>query len=101
MVSTFATNEVHLRYVRLTATQLRDNKLAMIRTYFTPVGKPDDIEVVQQYFQENYWMEQMANRDTKAIWLYVYDRPHNYLVTGIEPYLDLNSETGKGKPAPF
>jgi uncharacterized protein len=71
--------------------------IPMTRTYFTPVGKPEDIEVVQQYFQENYWMEQMANRDTKAIWLYPYDRPHNYLVTGIEPYLDLYRATGAQK----
>lgn len=71
--------------------------IPMTRTYFTPVGKPKDIQVVQQYFQENYWMEQMANRDTKAIWLYPYDRPHNYLVTGIEPYFDLYRATGDKK----
>jgi len=67
------------------------------RVYFTPVGKPEDIHVVQQYFQENYWMEQMANRDQNAIWLYPYDRPHNYLITGIEPYLDLYRATGEKK----
>jgi DUF1680 family protein len=71
--------------------------IPMTRTYFTPVGKPKDIQVVQQYFQENYWMEQMANREPKAIWLYPYDRPHNYLVTGIEPYLDLYRATGAQK----
>lgn len=67
------------------------------RMYFTPVGKPKDIYVAQQYFQENYWMEQLANRETKAIWLYPYDRPHNYLITGIEPYLDLYRATGYKK----
>jgi len=71
--------------------------IPITRTYFSPVGKPKDIQVVQQYFQENYWMEQLANRDTKAIWLYPYDRPHNYLVTGIEPYLDLYRATGAKK----
>jgi uncharacterized protein len=67
------------------------------RMYFTPVGKPKDIEVVQQYFQENYWMEQLAKREEKAIWLYPYDRPHNYLITAIEPYLDLYRATGAKK----
>ncbi|MDP3003231.1 MAG: glycoside hydrolase family 127 protein [Bacteroidales bacterium] len=67
------------------------------RMYFTPVGKPQDIEVVQQYFQENYWMEELAKRDEKAIWLYPYDRPHNYLITAIEPYLDLYRATGEKK----
>ena len=64
------------------------------RMYFTPVGKPKDIQVVQQYFQENYWMEQLAKREPKAIWLYPYDRPHCYLITAIEPYLDLYRATG-------
>ncbi len=67
------------------------------RMYFTPVGKPKDIQVVQQYFQENYWMEQLANKDEKAIWLYPYDRPHNYLITAIEPYLDMYRATGAKK----
>jgi DUF1680 family protein len=67
------------------------------RTYFSPVGKPQDILTVQRYFQENYWMEQMAARDLGAIWLYPYDRPHNYLITGIEPYLDLYRATGAKK----
>ncbi len=67
------------------------------RVYFTPLGKPEDIYVVQQYFQENYWMEQLAKREPEAIWLYPYDRPHNYLITGIEPYLDLYRVTGEKK----
>jgi uncharacterized protein len=64
------------------------------RMYFTPVGKPEDIKTVQRYFQENYWMDQLAKREEKAIWLYPYDRPHNYLLTAIEPYLDLYRATG-------
>ncbi len=71
--------------------------IPITRTYFTPVGKPEDIQVVQQYFQENYWMEALAKRDPDAIWRYPYDRPHNYLVTGIEPYLDLYRATGAQK----
>jgi uncharacterized protein len=67
------------------------------RIYFTPIGKPEDILVVQRYFQENYWMKQMADRDPKSIWLYPYDRPHNYLLTAIEPYLDLYRATGENK----
>ncbi len=67
------------------------------RTYFTPIGKPEDIYVVQRYFQENYWMKQLADRDPAAVWLYPYDRPHNYLLTGIEPYLDLYRATGEKK----
>ena len=71
--------------------------IPITRTYFSPVGKPKDIQVVQQYFQENYWMDGMAKRDPNSIWRYPYDRPHNYLVTGIEPYLDLYRATGAKK----
>lgn len=71
--------------------------IPITRTYFSPVGKPKDIQVVQQYFQENYWMEGLAKRDPDVIWRYPYDRPHNYLVTGIEPYLDLYRATGAQK----
>jgi uncharacterized protein len=71
--------------------------IPITRTYFSPVGVPKDIQVVQQFFQENYWMEGMAKRDPDVIWRYPYDRPHNYLVTGIEPYLDLYRATGARK----
>jgi hypothetical protein len=67
------------------------------RLYFTPVGRAEDLLVVQRYFQENYWLEQLAQRDPAAIWLYPYDRPHNYLVTALEPYLDLYRATGAEK----
>ena len=90
-------NSVYLPEMLRRAGQGTQGIIPSTRTYFTPVGKPDDIYVVQQYFQENYWMEQLANRDPKAIWLYPYDRPHNYLITGIEPYLDLYRATGEKK----
>lgn len=68
--------------------------IANTRMYFTPVGKPKDIQVIQQYFQENYWLEELANREPKAIWLYPYDHPHDYLITSLEPYLDMYRATG-------
>ena len=71
--------------------------IPITRMYFTPVGKPKDIQVVQQYFQENYWMDDLAKRDKNAIWQYPYDRPHCYLITAIEPYLDLYHATGAKK----
>ena len=62
--------------------------------YFTPVGKPKDLQIIQQYFQENYWLDELSRRDPKAIWLYPYDHPHNYLITSLEPYLDIYRATG-------
>jgi len=71
--------------------------IANTRMYFTPVGKPEDIQVIQRYFQENYWMDELAARDPKAIWKYPYDHPHNYLITSLEPYLDQYLATGDRK----
>ena len=71
--------------------------IANTRTYFTPIGKPEDIQVIQRYFQENYWLDGLAKRDPAAIWQYPYDHPHCYLLTSITPYLDLYRATGEKK----
>ncbi|MHB1768416.1 MAG: beta-L-arabinofuranosidase domain-containing protein [Phycisphaerae bacterium] len=71
--------------------------IANTRTYFTPIGKPKDIQVIQRYYQENYWLEMLAKRDPSAIWQYPYDHPHCYLLTSITPYLDQYRATGEKK----
>ena len=68
--------------------------IPLTRTYFSPIGKSEEILVMQRYFQQNYWMEWLMERNPDAIWKYPYDRPHNYLVTAIEPYMDLYRATG-------
>ena len=65
------------------------------RLYFTPVGRPEDLQVIQRYFQENYWLKQLAGREDRAVWQYPYDHPHNYLLTSLEPYLDQYRATGE------
>ncbi len=64
------------------------------RMAHTPLGKPEDIQVIQRYFQEDYWLDQLARREERAIWLYPYDRPHCYLITDLEAYLDIYTATG-------
>jgi DUF1680 family protein len=71
--------------------------IPITRTYTSPIGKSEDIYTVQRYFQENYFMEGMAARNKSIIWRYPYDRPHNYLLTAIEPYFDLYIATGDEK----
>jgi uncharacterized protein len=68
--------------------------VANTRMYLSPVGRAEDIEVVQRYFQENYWLNGLARRDETMVWQYPYDRPHNYLLTDIEAYFDLYRATG-------
>ena len=60
--------------------QGRQGIIASTRLYFTPVGKPEDLQVVQRYYQENFWMQQLIDKDVDAIWKYPYDRPHGYLI---------------------
>jgi DUF1680 family protein len=67
------------------------------RMYFTPQGKPADIQLVQRYYQENYWLDGLARRDQNMVWQYPYDRPHNYLLTDIEAYMDLYRATGEAR----
>jgi uncharacterized protein len=75
-------------------TQGVQGMVANTRMYFTPVGKPEDIQVIQRYYQENYWLEGLGSRNTDVVWQYPYDRPHNYLITDFEAYLDLYRATG-------
>jgi DUF1680 family protein len=76
------------------AVQGGQGMIANTRMYFTPVGKPADIQVIQRYFQENFWMDQLTAREDRAIWQYPYDRPHCYLLTNLEAYMDLYRATG-------
>jgi len=69
--------------------------IANTSLYFTPVGRAADLQVVQRYFQENYWLEALARDRPDAIWQYPYDRPHAYLLTDVLAYLDLYRATGE------
>ena len=84
----------YLPYLLRFAIQGGQGMIANTRLYFTPVGKPKDIQVIQQYFQENYWLDQLAARDNRGVWQYPYDRPHCYLLTDFEAYMDLYRATG-------
>jgi hypothetical protein len=68
--------------------------IANTRMYHTPVGKPEDIRVIQRHYQENYWLEGLAAGEESMVWQYPYDRPHCYLLTDFEAYLDLYRATG-------
>ncbi|MDR0700533.1 MAG: glycoside hydrolase family 127 protein [Tannerella sp.] len=73
----------------------RQGIIASTRLYNTPVGKPEDLQVVQRYYIEDYWMKQLVDRDIDAIWKLPYDRPHCYLIPTLESYADLYKATGE------
>jgi hypothetical protein len=71
--------------------------IANTSVYFSPVGSPADIEVVQRYYEEDWWLKQLAARDPRAIWARPKSTPHThcYEVTALEAYLDLYRATGE------
>lgn len=79
------------------AVQGGQGMIANTRLYLTPVGKPKDIQVIQRYFLEQNWLDALAGMDKSQIWQYPYDRPHCYLLTNLEAYLDLYIATGEKK----
>lgn len=76
------------------AVQGGQGMIANTRTALTPVGKPADAQVIQRYFLEDKWLEALARYEKDQIWQYPYDRPHCYLLTNLEAYLDLYRATG-------
>jgi DUF1680 family protein len=69
--------------------------ISSTRMYFSPLGKPDDLDLIRNHYQEDWWLTQLLARDDKAI----YDRPesHCYEITAFEAYLDLYCITGEMK----
>ena len=77
------------------AIQGGQGMIANTRVALSPVGKPADGQVIQRYYQENAWLDGLARKEKEQIWQYPYDRPHCYLLTDIEAYLDLYLLTGE------
>ncbi len=76
------------------AVQGGQGMIGNTRMYFTPTGKPADIQVIQRYFLEDKWLEELARYDKDQVWQYGYDRPHCYLLTNLEAYMDVYRATG-------
>jgi DUF1680 family protein len=68
--------------------------IANTRVGTSPVGKAADAQVIQRYFQEDAWLAGLARREKDQVWQYPYDRPHCYLLTNLEAYLDMYLMTG-------
>jgi uncharacterized protein len=77
------------------AIQGGQGMVANTRVALSPVGRPADALVIQRYYQENAWLDGLARKDPAQIWQYPYDRPHCYLLTDIEAYLDMHLVTGE------
>jgi len=63
-------------------------------TYFTPVGVTADMSYAEYSYVQHWWMEYLAAGMKEAIWRYPLNRPHCYLITALDAYLDHYRATG-------
>lgn len=77
------------------AIQGGQGMIANTRVARSPLGKAADAQVIQRYYQEDAWLHGLARREPRQIWQYPYDRPHCYLLTNLEAYLDMYLVTGE------
>jgi DUF1680 family protein len=77
------------------AVQGGQGMVANTRVGLSPVGKAADAQVIQRYYQEDGWLKGLAKREKEQVWQYPYDRPHCYLLTNLEAYLDMYLITGE------
>ncbi|MDR1859472.1 MAG: glycoside hydrolase family 127 protein [Bacteroidales bacterium] len=68
--------------------------LGFTRTYFSPVGKPEDLQTAEKYYVCDWWLDALSNYDEKAIWQYPLNNPHCFLIPGFDAYLDHYIATG-------
>ena len=64
------------------------------RMAVSPMGMMGDIKVVMDLYEEQWWLEQLAARELRAIWMRHW-YPHNYEITAFEAFLDMAVITGK------
>lgn len=86
--------QTFLPYMQRGVIQGGQGMIANTRMATSPLGKPADAQVIQRYHQENAWLHGLARHEKEQIWQYPYDRPHCYLLTDLEAYLDLYLVTG-------
>jgi hypothetical protein len=77
------------------ATQGGQGMVANTRVGLSPIGRPVDAQVIQRYYQEDGWLNGLARHEKQQVWQYPYDRPHCYLLTNLEAYLDMYLITGE------
>lgn len=64
-------------------------------TYFTPVGKTEDMLYAELCYVQDWWIEYLSQGIDEAVWRYPLNRPHCYLITAMNAYLDHYRATGE------
>ena len=86
-------DELHPKLIYWTNNS-HQGHIASTRTYLSPVGKPEDLQIAEKYYVCDWWMDELAARRDSAVWQYPLQNPHSYLITSFEAYLDHYFATG-------
>jgi hypothetical protein len=65
------------------------------RVASSSIGTQRDIQVVQELYQEDWWLRGLAARNQSMIWQR--EAAHNYEITAFEAYMDLYVLTGEAR----
>ncbi|MDR0559443.1 MAG: glycoside hydrolase family 127 protein [Prevotellaceae bacterium] len=86
-------NELHPKLLHWNHNS-HQGHIASTRTYLSPIGKPEDLQIAEKYYVCDWWMDELAARHDSAVWQYPLQNPHSYLITSFEAYLDHYLATG-------
>lgn len=65
--------------------------------HLSPVGNANDLIVTKRYYDQDYWMAELTNREPLSFTYYPGDRPHCYDLLGLDAMLDEYRATGESK----
>jgi hypothetical protein len=65
--------------------------------HLSPVGTASDLIVAERYYDQEYWMQALRNREPLSFSHYPGDRPHCYDLLGLEAFVDEYTATGDEK----
>lgn len=65
--------------------------------YLSPVGVANDLIVTERYYDQEYWINELNNREPLCIGYYPGINPHCYELLGLEAFIDEYRATGAKK----
>lgn len=65
--------------------------------HLSPAGKDKDLIITQRYYDQDYWINELVNREPLCLSHYPGERPHCYDLLGIESFADEYRATGAQK----
>ena len=65
--------------------------------HLSPAGTDDDLLVTERYYDQDYWMAELKNREPLCLSHYPGERPHCYDLLALEAFVDEYRATGASK----